>query len=57
MDPDWLSVLGDMVDEFWDKDRHGELKGGWGYSEEQSEALAVMGSLIKQAARMRGVSY
>jgi hypothetical protein len=54
MDPDWLSVLVDMVDDFWDKDRHGDLNGGWGYSEGESEALSEMGSLIKDAGRKVG---
>lgn len=57
MDWDWLDVLTDMVDEFWDKDRHGELNGGWGYDHDKSKALGTMGSLIKDAAKVRGVSF
>ncbi|KPI24601.1 hypothetical protein OV320_7806 [Actinobacteria bacterium OV320] len=57
MDYDWLDVLTDMVDDFWDKDRHGELAGGWGYDHDKQEALGAMGSLIKEAARRRGLSY
>lgn len=55
MDPYWLRVLTDMVDDFWDKDRHGELNGGWGYDEMDSKALNDMGSLIKEAAKKVGV--
>ena len=57
MDPAWLTVLDDMVDDFWDKDRHGELKGGWGYDEEESKALSEMGSKIKDAAKKAGIFY
>ncbi|MFB7420721.1 hypothetical protein ACFC1L_39755 [Streptomyces sp. NPDC056210] len=54
MDKDWLYVLTDMVDDFWDKDRHGQLNGGWGYSEERQKALGEMGSLIRDAAEKVG---
>lgn len=57
MNPSWLSVLSDMVDDFWDKDRHGELRGGWGYEEDEQQALFDMGTMIKDEARKRGVSW
>jgi hypothetical protein len=53
----WLVVLDDMVDDFWDKDRHGELRGGWGYEEAERQALGDLGSKVKEAAKEAGVFY
>jgi hypothetical protein len=50
IDPAWLRVLTDMVEDFWDKDRHGELNGGWGYDEDERRALSELGEAVFAAS-------
>lgn len=37
-----MEVLADMVEEWMDKDRHGELKREWDYEDWQIEAVSTM---------------
>lgn len=52
-----VSVLYDMLEEWWDKDRHGDLNGGWGYDEYHQEALETLGEKIVSQAKRRKIIY
>lgn len=42
MNPAQIDVLEDMVNEWSDLERHGQLNGGWGYGPKKSEALSQL---------------
>lgn len=47
--PAQIDVLDDMRNEWSDKDRHGELNGGFGYGPNKSEALRILDDWIHEA--------
>lgn len=48
-----VDVLDDMVDEWLDRDRHGELNGGYGYGQRKARALDKLAEQIKEALRAK----
>jgi hypothetical protein len=56
LSPAAVDVLDDMREEWNDRERHGELNGGWGYGPAKTEALSVLNNLITAAWRVR-VNY
>ena len=44
-----LNILEDALDYWGDKDRHGELETGYGYTKEDQEALWEMISALRNA--------
>lgn len=44
-----IDVLDDMLDEWNDRDRHGQLNGGFGYGTKKTAALSLLDSLIREA--------
>lgn len=53
LSPAAIDVIDDMVDEWLDRDRHGELNGGYGYGPRKSRALDVIHEQIKEAWRAK----
>ncbi|QAX94741.1 hypothetical protein HOV12_gp51 [Streptomyces phage Lilbooboo] len=53
LDPAAIDVIDDMVDEWLDRERHGELNGGWGYGPKKSAALDRISTQIKEAWRAK----
>ncbi|MEU8792196.1 hypothetical protein [Streptomyces sp. NPDC048643] len=56
LSPAAVDVLDDMREEWNDRERHGELNGGWGYGPKKTEALSALNTLITEAWRVR-VAY
>jgi hypothetical protein len=56
LSPAAVDVLDDMREEWNDRERHGELNGGWGYGPAKTEALSALNELICAAWRVR-VNY
>lgn len=51
---DEIEILKDMIDEWADKDRHGELEREWGYDSGQLEASASLYQKVTGEAKRRG---
>jgi len=49
LSPAEIDVLEDMLDEWNDLDRHGQLNGGWGYGPKKTEALTRLNGLLAEA--------
>jgi hypothetical protein len=56
LSPAAVDVLDDMVSEWLDLERHGQLNGGWGYGPKKSEALTQLTTQVKDAWKAR-VNY
>ncbi|MGW6313794.1 hypothetical protein [Streptomyces sp. NPDC055099] len=56
LEPAAIDVLDDMVDEWLDRERHGELNGGWGYKAKKTDALSLIATLVRDAYK-RKVRY
>jgi hypothetical protein len=52
-----LEVLHDMHEEWLDKDRHGELNGGWGYDTEKNDALSALYTKLLTVTKKRRITY
>ncbi|MEU9231190.1 hypothetical protein [Streptomyces subrutilus] len=56
LSPAAVDVLDDMVEEWLDKDRHGELNGCYGYGPKRSDALSLIADQVREAWKAR-VNY
>ncbi|MFE9767029.1 hypothetical protein ACFYPC_21325 [Streptomyces sp. NPDC005808] len=56
LEPAAIDVLDDMVDEWLDRERHGELNGGWGYGPKKTDALSLISIQVREAY-VRKVRY
>jgi hypothetical protein len=55
-DPAVVDVLDDMVAEWLDLERHGQLNGGHGYGPKKTDALSVIAAQVREAWKKR-VNY
>ncbi|MFE3421545.1 hypothetical protein ACFXOL_01630 [Streptomyces californicus] len=53
LDPAAIDVLDDMVDEWLDRERHGELNGNYGYGPKKTDALSLIHRLVREAHKAR----
>ncbi|MFE0692747.1 hypothetical protein [Streptomyces sp. NPDC058869] len=53
LDPAAIDVLDDMVDEWLDLERHGQLNGGFGYGSKKSDALSRIYTQVREAHKAR----
>jgi hypothetical protein len=53
LSPAAVDVLDDMVEDFLDKERHGELNGSWGYGPKKTEAFALIHAQVREAWKVR----
>ncbi|WP_274031214.1 hypothetical protein [Streptomyces sp. MMBL 11-1] len=53
LSPAAIDVLDDMVDEWADLDRHGQLNGGFGYGPKKTAALSLIYTLVRNAHKTR----
>lgn len=53
LSPAAIDVLDDMLNEWNERERHGELNGGYGYGPRKSRALDRLNDQIKEAWRAR----
>ncbi|MEU2760414.1 hypothetical protein [Streptomyces sp. NPDC007094] len=51
--PAAIDVLDDMVDEWLDLERHGQLNGGFGYGPKKTDALSRIYTLVREAHKAR----
>lgn len=49
-----IDILKDMVDEWSDKDRHGELESDWHYDHELTDAVSSLHGKVMAIAKERG---
>lgn len=56
LSPAAVDVLDDMVEDFLDKERHGELNGSWGYGPKKTEAFTELHKWVCEAWKVR-VNY
>lgn len=49
LSPAEIDVLVDMIEEWNDLARHGQLNGGWGYGPKKYEALTRLNGLVSEA--------
>ncbi|WSP38988.1 hypothetical protein OG247_17955 [Streptomyces sp. NBC_01244] len=56
LSPAAVDVLDDMVEEWLDRDRHGELNGNYGYGPKKSEAFSLIHTQVRAAWKAR-VNY
>lgn len=52
-----LDVLDDMVSEWSDKDRHGELVSGWSYDADQLRAFLAIETTLHAERKRRGMTF
>lgn len=51
--PAVVDVLDDMVDEWLDLERHGQLNGGHGYGPKKTDALSLIATQVREAWKVR----
>jgi hypothetical protein len=56
LDPAVIDVLDDMVAEWLDRERHGELNGSYGYGPKKTDALSLIAAQVREAWKVR-VNY
>ncbi|QBZ73414.1 hypothetical protein SEA_HEATHER_44 [Streptomyces phage Heather] len=56
LEPAAIDVLDDMVGEWLDLERHGQLNGGHGYGPKKTDALSLIAAQVRDAWK-RKVSY
>ncbi|WP_433858210.1 hypothetical protein [Streptomyces kronopolitis] len=48
-----IDVLDDMVNEWLDLERHGQLNGGFGYGPKKTDALSLIYTQVREAHKAR----
>ncbi|MEW2406497.1 hypothetical protein [Streptomyces griseoviridis] len=56
LEPAAIDVLEDMVSEWLDLERHGQLNGGFGYGPKKTDALSLIYTQVQEAWK-RKVAY
>ncbi|QAX95031.1 hypothetical protein SEA_SEBASTISAURUS_43 [Streptomyces phage Sebastisaurus] len=56
LEPAAIDVLDDMVDEWLDLERHGQLNGSHGYGPKKTDALSLIAQQVREAWK-RKVNY
>ncbi|MFH9802789.1 hypothetical protein ACH4M0_11185 [Streptomyces albidoflavus] len=53
LSPAEIDVIDDMLQEWNERDRHGELNGGWGYGPRKIRALETLTEQVREAWRAK----